>query len=435
VSSFVLENGLTVHVVPSDNLPLVAAQVVIGGGAGSTALRAPGLAHLVGELIDDGAGARGAIDIAQQLELLGMSLSVKTALDHTSVTVDGLAASLPGALDLLADLVQRPRFDEQEVARARDNEIARLERNAFDGYEVALATARQVVFGPGHPYSFAPSGTRKALKGFTRRQIVAHHRAWWTPSNAAVIVVGKVTAEGARSLLEPRFGGWRGDGARPKQRNAPIGAPPSRRRVLVVDMPRAPQTVLMAAAPGLTPRSPDWAAVDVMNRVVGGTYASRLNMRLREEKGYTYAARSFVDRSRLPGIIYASASVDLEETGPALQDFLAILGAAGTQMPSADEMEQARASARARLIQELETTAKTSDALASLLAFGLPFDWHGQASSDAMKVGPADALAAGRRYLRPEDLTIVLVGPADRIGPALAKLGLGEPERVAFTAF
>jgi zinc protease len=435
VSSFALPNGLPVHVVEVHNLPLVAMKVVVRGGAASTAPRDPGLANLVADLIDDGAGARGAVEIAQEVESLGMSLSVETSIDYTSVTLDGMSDSLPEALDLLADLVQRPRFDDEEVAKAKQSLIARLERNAFDPFEVGLATLRQAIFGPRHPYAFVPLGTRKALQGFSRREIVAHHRSYWTPGNAALIVVGDVTTDDARRLIEPRFGAWSDRGGRSSHRED--AAPPTehRRRVLVVDMPKASQTMMMAGVPGIAQGAPDWAAVDVMNRVIGGSYASRLNLKMREEKGYTYAARSVLDRSRRPGLVYAAASVAVDKTEPALEDFWKILSEAGTQLPTAGEMEQARSTARSVLLGELETTRKTSDALARLLAFGLPLDWYGRVAAETMQVESEVALDAARRTLRPEEMTLVLVGPADRIGAALTKLDLGQPERVQLTAF
>lgn len=431
---FQLANGIQVTLVREDSLPLVVVKVVIRGGASASAPAAPGLANAVAELVSDGSGTLSGTATAELLDGYGASLVTGAAQDYSHATLDSLAETLPSSLDALANAVERPRFDEADVERVRSSIVGRLDRLYAEGYDCGEAVLARAIYGEQHPYGYIPLGTRNYMRSLKRADVVAFHRTNWHPGNAAIIVVGAVSSDELKALLEPRFGTWKASNEA-QQAEAPPAAPKQEKVVFLVDLPDASQVFLFAGQPSFLATDADTVPADVMDGVVGGSYASRLNMKLREEKGYTYGARSYFVRARGPGYFWAVTYVSIENTILALTDFLAILRDAPQQPPTPDELDQGRATTKKVLVGQFETIAQVATALAELVAQGLPEDWHATSYQSAGKVATEDVTVMAKKYLSMDSMRIVVTGPAEKIGPGLEKFGFAPVQHVDLSRF
>jgi len=286
------------------------------------------------------------------------------------------------------------------------------------------------LFWGDHPYGHPLLGTEAALARTRREDLVRFHDRFWRPANAELVIVGDVTEEGIRPVLERTLGTWKAGRAAPPL--APRG-PAAPHRTLLIDKPGASQSYLALGAPGLERRSDDYAAASVMFEVLGGGTSSRLFRTLREEKGYTYGIGAGADARRLAGASVVRGSVKAEVTGAALQDLLAQLALLRDQPVSAEELAEARDGIVRSLPARFSTVGGIAGQLSALAIYGLPDDYWSEYARAVEQITPADVQRMAQRYLAPDRLTLVLVGAKEVVAPQLASVPLGtvQLERVA----
>jgi len=423
--SFKLPNGLTVIVHPNPALPLVAAELVVKSGSDANPSDQPGLAGFTADMLDEGTATRSAPRIADEIAQLGAFLDSAASSDASTVSLLALRATFPQALDVLADVVLRPAFPTAEVERQRASRIGELTQQRDDPARVAAVAAAGALYGPDHPYGYGQLGTEQAIRATTRENLVRFWRRHYLPGNAALVVSGDITADELRALATARFGGWERADAAVSAVGDPSG---TKARLVVVDKPGAPQTALRVTTIAAARRTPDYPAMQVMNAALGGLFSSRINLNLREEKGYSYGVFSGFRYDRTPGPFTIAGSVRTDVTGQSVAEILKeVNGMRDKPLPAA-ELAGARDSQVYSLPGQFETNSGIGASLADTFVFDLPADYWRTLPDRYRAVTAAQVQAAAQKYLKPDQLKVITVGDRAAIVPQLRKLGLGQPE-------
>jgi zinc protease len=423
--TFRLPNGLTVIVHPNPALPLVAAELVVKSGSNANPSDQPGLAGFTADMLDEGTATRSAPRIADEIAQLGAFLGSAASPDASTVSLLALRTTFPQALDVLADVVLHPAFPTAEVERQRASRIGELTQQRDDPALVAAVAAAGALYGPDHPYGYGQLGTEQAIRATTREDLVRFWRRHYVPGNAALVVSGDVTANELRALAAARFGGWeRADAAVPA-----VGDPAgTKARLVVVDKPGAPQTALRVSTVAAARRTPDYPAMQVMNAALGGLFSSRINLNLREDKGYSYGVFSAFRYDRTPGPFVIAGSVRTDVTGPSVAEiFREVNGMRDKPLPG-PELAGARDSQVYSLPGQFETNSGIGASLAETFVFDLPADYWRTLPDRYRAVTAAQVQAVAQKYLKPDQLKVIAVGDSAAILPQLQKVGFGQAE-------
>ena len=425
VERFTLQNGLDVLVMEKRDLPLVQVNLHVRAGTVDDPADRLGLADLTADMLDEGAAGRGALELADELEYLGARFGVGAGTHLSTVSLRVPVARLDAALGLMADVIVRPDFPAAELDRLRQDRVTYLIRRHDEPNLIASALFQRTLYGADHPYGRGGVGTAETLAAITTDDLRAFHRAHYRPDNATLVVVGDVDAAGIRGRLEAVFGEWRANG----EGAAPARVEPARqvqgRTVYLVDVPGAAQSVIQIGRIGVDRRSDDYYALQVMNTILGGSFTSRLNQNLREDKGYTYGARSSFDFSPVPGPFVAGAAVQTDATAPALVEFMKELEAIREPIPE-EEVALARNFLAMRYPAGFQSVAGIAGRLADVIQYGLPADYFNEYTDRVLAVTREDVERVARRYIDPENVVIVIVGDRSAVEDEVRALGLGE---------
>jgi predicted Zn-dependent peptidase len=425
VRSSALPNGVQLRIVEHHELPLVQVTLAVTGGSRMDATT-PGIATFMAGMLDEGAGTRDALGLQSELAYLGASLSTTADWDRFTVSLKVPIRNLPAALALMSDVVIRPAFRAEEVRRQRDLRLTAL-RQARDQPNVVAGLAfNQAVFPVTHPYSRSATGDSVTVATYDSALVRRFYSAAMRPERATLFVVGDVDAAGIRTLLTQQFGAWRATGTATPVPAAPVAAtPPATTRVWLVDKPDAAQSVIMIGWPGVERTSPDYAALQVMNTLLGGSFTSRLNMNLREAKGYSYGANSGFTYRVVPGPFIASSSVRTNVTDSSLIEiFKEIRGVRDVPVPQ-DELERAKSNFELGIPGNLESTTQVAGQMATLATFGLTLDELPKLAARVRAVTAADVQRVARQYLTPDKAHIVVVGDLAKVKAPIEQLQLG----------
>jgi zinc protease len=426
-TEFKLPNGFTVLYAQRTGVPVVAALLVVRTGSDANPASAPGLANFTAAMLDEGTASRTAPEIADAVAQLGATLTTGSTMDSSSVTTRALAKNFPAALDLLADVALHPSFPAAEIDRQRASRLASLVQQREDPELIAQRALVSALFGSSHPYGFIEIGTADSNKAITRDQLQAFWKQNFVPNNAALIVVGDITEADLRGLATREFGAWQPGTPVTPSIGAPVTDPA---RLIVVDKAGAPQTQLWLGAVGADRRTPDYAAIQVMNNAFGGTFSSRLNLNLREDKGYTYGAFSTFVMRKSSGPFFALAGVRTDVTGPALGEMLKEAAGMSTKPLTDDELHLAKDNLVRSLPGDFETDQSTAGSFSTLYVYGLGLDYWAKYPALINAIDGSIVRTTAAKYLAADRLHVVAVGDKAKIVPQLQKLdaAFGSPE-------
>jgi zinc protease len=417
-----LANGLRVWVVERPGVPMVSLQLVVDAGANADPADRPGLASLTVEMLREGTTRRNAHQIADELEFLAVSLGTSAGRDAASVSMTTLSRNLTAALDVFADVVMRPAFDERDWMRVRDQRLASLVQSLDQPATIATREFSRRIYGDEHPLGRPVQGTPASVPRITTSALREFHDTHYHAGNADLIVVGDVRVAALLEELERAFAGWR-QGSPPATIQATDPAPRSDVLIYLYDKPGSAQSEIRIGHIGIARDDPDYFPVLVMNTILGGQFTSRINLNLREDKGYTYGARSSFQTGRLPGPFVAQAGVQTEVTRESVIEFVRELEEVRGPRPiSAEELEFARASLVRREPLTLETNQQIAGRIEELLVYGLPLDYFDHYNRRIEEVSLADVDRVARAQLDPGRFAILIVGDRARIEDSLRTL-------------
>jgi predicted Zn-dependent peptidase len=421
-----LDNGLQVMVSRNAEVPLVSAQLFIAGGARLTG-SPHGMASFVGDMLDEGANGRTTFQLADELDFLGARLSTGAGWENFSVSLSGPKRTFDKAMDFMADVVLRPTFAPADIKRVRDLRLTALLTARDNPSAVAQRVFFRNVFPEGHPFHDEITGDSTTLLAFDSAAV----RNFWNraanPERATLIVTGDVTLKEAVAMAKAHFGAWKA----PKQPMTMVAAakvPPAPRtqtRIILVDKPDAAQSVIYVGGPGIPRSAPDYPATELMMTILGGSFSSRLNDILREQRGYSYGAFAGFNWSPVIGPFIASSAVRTDVTDSSLAIFIREFETIRTQPVTATELQRAKSYMVLGSLGDFETPSQVAGALSTSLLFGRPLATIAAEMKAINGLDAGDVQRAARAHLDPALLTIVIVGDIARIRPGIERLKIG----------
>jgi zinc protease len=432
-----LANGMEVVYVQRPALPVVSALVVVrGAGTAEDPVPLPGLATFTAQMLEEGAAGRTSLELADALEMLGANLTSSAGWDAATVGLYVLRANFPAALQLMADVVGRPDFPEDEVQRLRDQRLTAQARALDVPAQIAGSAFQALVFGAAHPYGRI--ATTAATRALDRAVVARFHAERYHPRAATLVLVGDVDAARDHALVQAAFAGWRAaDGVAPPPAVAALPPAPelAGTRVFLIDRPGSAQSEIRIGHPGVTRGDPDFYALQVMNTLLGGSFTSRLNLNLREQHGFTYGARSGYAMRVGAGPFTAQAAVRTTATDSALVQFFHELQRIRAEPVPADELERAKRFVALGFPLELETNRAVAANVGEMALHGLGDDYLDTYVQSIMAVTAADVLRVARQHVRPDRAVVVVVGDRALVEEPLRALELAPVEVREATEF
>jgi zinc protease len=416
-----LSNGLEVMIVEQRELPVVQLGLVIKTGSAADPQGKPGLASLTAAMIDEGTKTRNALDISNQLAQIGSRLTSASDFDSSDVDLLTLTKHLDRALDIFADVLTSPTFPDSELELQRKQRLTALLQRKDNADAIAGVVYPAVLYGKDHPYGHSIVGDEKSVGAISVNDVKEFYQTYYRPNNATLIVVGDVTPETIMPKLEKALAGW-------KPAPVPgveIGAAPARQSaaIYLVDRPGAAQSVINIGQVGVPRSSPDFFPLLVLNTLLGGQFTSRVNMNLREDKGYTYGARTVFDFRRAPGPFVASAGVQTAVTKESVFEFMKELrGVRGPIPVTEQELEFAKQAIIRGYPRTFETPEQIAGRLSTVALYGLPDSYFNTYIQNIRSVKLADVNRVANRYLDPSRMAILIVGDRKVIEPGLRSL-------------
>lgn len=426
VARSALGGGLEVRTVERRGLPLASVILVVPSGTARDPHDRQGLTSLTAGLLDEGAGALDAIALHEAFARLGTHIETDVGADATTFGFTLVERHFEAALALLGSMLSAPRFETADVTRERELRLSRLLQMREMPPAIADRAMLTSVYGE-HPYGHGSLGTEASVAAITRDEIAAHHAAAFGSAGATLVACGAVSPERVARAAADAFQGWHaGAGA---SAVAPVPDPAD--EIIIVDRPGAAQTELRIARLSTTRLTGDYHALVVLNLALGGQFVSRINSKLREEKGYTYGARTGFDLRKGQGLFICQTAVAREATADALHDvFTELSAAAGSRPIAGEELERAKTSLARGYARGLETIDQIARQAAQMALYGLPDDHVDRFVSHVRALTAADIEAAASRWVWPARYVTVAVGDADRIEAPIRALGLAPVRRV-----
>jgi zinc protease len=418
-----LASGLQVLLAENHTFPLATLDVVFPAGALSEPDGKRGVASLTSGLLESGAGPRDAAEIAERVDELGLVLETGNSWDTTLVGFTGLNSRLDAGMEVLADLVVRPAFPADEVERIRDERLASLTQRRADPGALADELVTHFIFPETHPFARRMGGLASTLAAMTRQDVTAFHDAYHRPDGAWLFAAGDLTLEQVARMAERHFAGW--EGSVPAAPDPETHNRLEQTTFLLADRPGSVQSEVRVGHIGVERNHPDYFPVTVLNALLGGTFASRLNMNLRERLGYTYGVSSSFGMRRSPGTFHVSAAIQSEPTPHAVSEILRDMRDLQHDLVPREELENAQNYLAGVFPLGLQTTDGLSGRLSTLAVYGLPDDYFGHYRERLLAVTAEEVREAARRHLMPDRAAIVIVGDAGALRPGLEALNAG----------
>ena len=410
-------------------VPKVAASLLVKRGASAEPAERSGLASMTAEMLEEGTATRTSLQIEAELDRLGSHLSSGGSREWSAVSLDCLKRHLPESLELMADVLLHPSFPSEELERLRKQRLDSILQERVSGGAIAGKAVRKSLFGRHHPYGWPVAGEESSVRDMKRAELEQFYLRYYAPGESALIVVGDISLEEAESAAERALGSWSIDSFGEVDVEP---APPPSRKTCFVDRPGAAQSEIRVALLAPPRATSDYHVLEVLNIVLGGGFSGRLNLNLREEKGYTYGAFSSIRYGTVQSVLLGSAPVESSVTREAIQEMLKEFEDLHQwrRPVTPEELSNARENLVRGFAQRFETLSQIAGEIAELEGFGRrPEELRGY--TDAVESVTLGALEdAARRYLDTAKSILVVVGDKAKVGEGLLSLDLGPVVRL-----
>lgn len=404
-----LENGLTGVMVPWGSIPKATIQVVVKTGNINEGPDEVWLSELVGDLMQEGSTSRTANEIADQIASMGGDLTIGVGQHTTTLQVSVLYEFVPQAIDLLADVLKNPAFPEDELGRLINDRKRQLSVSMAQPQSQAMDKFYSSIY-PDHPYGrLFP--TDEMLNSYDLDKIKVFYNDQFGAKRTTVYVAGKFDAKAAKSAIERNFRDWKAG----SEANYPVATPQLADNIQMIDRPDAPQSTIMIGLPVADPSSPDYQALDITNSLLGGSFGSRITSNIREDKGYTYSPYSTISDRYKSAVWFEMADVTTDVTGPALREITREVYRLQNEPPSEEELNGIKNYEAGIYVLQNSTPSGIIGQLSYLDVYDLPESFLTDKVNNIYAVTPEQVSALMKKYIRPEDMKLVIVGDKKKI--------------------
>ncbi|MEL6870269.1 MAG: pitrilysin family protein [Pseudomonadota bacterium] len=425
-----LDNGLSLLVVNRNDLPLIDMSMVFDAGfaadqTGQGGL--PGTASFAMTMLDEGTSKRSALEISEALAQLGANLGAGANLDSATVSLNTLSDTLGEALDIYADVILNPAFPADEISRIKKSRLAAIANERTQPQAMALRVLPKLMYGDGHAYSqpLTGTGTEETVAKIDQATLKAFHDTWFKPNNATLVIVGDTTLADIKPQIEARFGKWQAADVPQKILDQVQQA--ERETLYLIDRPDSDQSLIFAGHVVPPKSDPADLAIEAANQVLGGDFSSRLNMNLREDKGWSYGSYSFIVDAAAQRPFLMSAPVQTDQTAPSIAELRNELRGYLADAPaSEEELTRVRDGNTLSLPGRWETIGAVSSSLSEMVRFNLPDDYWNTYADKTRALDVATVNAQAKRALKPDNMIWVVVGDRAKIEDDIRALGLGD---------
>ena len=417
-----LSNGLKLLIVEQHELPLADFVLIVGSGSTGDPAGKPGVANLTSQMLREGTTTRKSLEIADQIAFLGINLSPNSSWESSTLSLHTPTAQLDSALALFADVALHPSFPANEFDRIKKTRLTELLQLRDQGPAIANLAFPAIIYGSAHPYCFPSIGTEASVQSLTPADLQAYYQANFKPNNSTLIIVGDVNAAQIEQKINSLFGEWQPGTVPTVNYGEPAKAAAT--TIYLIDKPGAAQSSFRIGAVGVPRSTKDYFALTVMNTILGGSFSSRLNQNLRENRGFTYGAGSRFDMRRQAGPFLASAEIVTAKSDSALIEFMKELNGIRQAVPT-NELSRAKRYLQLQLPGNFETTQEIAAALVPVALYGLPLDFYNNYVQNIENVTQADVGRVAQQYINPGSLAVVIVGDRKTIEQGLKALNVG----------
>ncbi|MBB1059868.1 insulinase family protein [Lysobacter spongiae] len=424
-----LKNGTRVILAERHDIPVVQFSYEFGGGYKADAGGKLGASSFAMSMLDEGAGDYDALGFRDRAESLGANLGASASLDGGSAYLSALKENVEPSLELFATMLRAPRFDAAEIERVKASWIAGIKQEKASPNSAALRVLPPLLYGADHPYGipFSGSGTEASIASLGRDDLTAYHQAWVRPEGATLIVVGDTTLKQIVPVLDRHLGDWTGAGAAPSAPAVAEVARPAKAKVYLIDQPGAVQANIFAGELMPPTGSDGETLLQMANEVIGGSFVARLNMNLREDKHWSYGARTVLTNALGQRPWLALAPVQIDKTAEALAEMQREISeyVSGKAPPTPAEIDRIKANESRSLPGAYETAGSVMGTIGGIVRYDRPDDYIVRRNAEIQAMTPAQ-VAGAARAIDPAELTWVVVGDLDTIEAPIRALGLGD---------
>jgi zinc protease len=426
-----LSNGLKLVLAQRHGVPIVDLRLLVDAGFAADPAGTPGMANLAMSMIDEGTKTRDALQISEQLQTLGSSLSANASLDNCRVSLNTLKDKLDESLNLFADVVLNPSFPEKEFARLQKEMLAQIQREKVTPTAMGRRVLPALLYGRDHAYGspMTGSGTEASVTAMTCPQLANFHKTWFKPNNATLVITGDITLAEIQPKLEKLFKDWKG-GEVPKK-NVAVVPEKTRPEVYIVDRPGSPQSMIFAAFLTLPRDNPNEEPIQLLNTLLGGAFTSRINMNLREDKHWSYGVRGGIMDAKGQRVYLVSGGVQSDRTADSMREIRKeLVGVVADKPPTAEEFAKAQADMVLGLPGSWETIGRVAGSVEDIVKNGLPDTYYRDypARVRDMKLDAVKDVAS--KAVKPNGVVWVIVGDRAKIEESIKALGWGDVKAV-----
>jgi predicted Zn-dependent peptidase len=417
-----LSNGISVVLMEKHQVPLVEVELLVRAGMVNDPKDKPGLASMTTAMMEEGAGTRDALELADAIDFLGANITAFAGWHTAGVSMFTPLSKLDDALALFGDMCLRPTFPKEELERNRKERLTTLMQWHDEPRAIASVQFSKTLFGNDHPYGKPNIGNEKSIRALKIEDLKKFHQTYFSPGNASLIVVGDISPDVILPKLEAIFGKW--EGGKAEQPKFPTASQIKTRSIYLIDKPGAPQSEIRIGRIGVDRMTEDYYALRVLNTILGGSFTSRLNNNLREQHGYTYGASSNFDFRMMPGPFLAGSAVQTAVTDSALFQFFFELNRI-LEPVSDDELTRAKNYLTLRYPESFQTVQQIAGQLADIVIYNLPDDYFNNFTENILAVTKEDVQRVAKKYIDPKKVAVIIVGDKKTIEKPVKNLKYG----------
>src|SRR5215472_9681218 len=426
-----LSNGLKIVLAERHTAPVVNFSLMVDSGYAADPADSPGVVSFSQRMLEEGTPNRDSLKIGEELESLSANFNAGANLDWASVNLNTLKITMDKALEIYGDLILHPAFPQKEFVRLQKDRLAAIQREKVQPQTMALRVVPGLLYGSGHPYSrpFTGTGTEASVRKMTREDLVKFHDTWFKPNNSVLLVVGDTTLAEVKPKLERLFAAWK-PGDVPKK-NVPQVQQPEKDVVYLIDRPGSEQSVIFGAQLASPSNDPDVIPLRLVNDIFGGTFSSRINMNLREDKHWSYGVFSMLPQARGQRPYLSVSAVQTDKTQESLAELVKeYADVIGPRPIAAGELQDAQNNATLGLAGSFETVQQLAGAYSNILQYNLPEDYYNTYTQKALALTPDAANTIAKRFIQPDHLIWVVVGDMTKVEAGVRSLKLGEVKKI-----